>query len=217
MKKFLIMAVAALMVSMSAMAQIPANIMDVLNKCDQKMDDPNGMIIDMTLKTKILVLSLNGTMRMYEKGDKSFCEVNIKALGKEIRTEQGFDGQQKWEYTALSGKEKNTLKITKTQDALNKLGPKNNYEKDYKKAKMEESGLYYVITFSEPLKKGVSEKAVVKIAKKSYILHEYSVDEDMGPFKGKITITITKITKGCRDSWFKLDMNRYKNATVVRQ
>jgi hypothetical protein len=43
------------------------------------------------------------------------------------------------------------------------------------------------------------------------------VDEDMGPFKGKITITITKITKGCRDSWFKLDMNRYKNATVVRQ
>jgi hypothetical protein len=67
------------------------------------------------------------------------------------------------------------------------------------------------------LKKGVSEKAVVKIVKKSYILHEYSVDEDMGPFKGKITITITKITKGCRDSWFKLDMNRYKNATVVRQ
>lgn len=30
-------------------------------------------------------------------------------------------------------------------------------------------------------------------------------------------LTITKITKGCSDNWFKLDNNRYKNAIVVRR
>ena len=35
--------------------------------------------------------------------------------------------------------------------------------------------------------------------------------------KLKFTMTVTKITKGCSDNWFKLDMNRYKNAVVVRK
>ena len=215
MKKSLIMVVAALMISASAMAQIPANIMDVLNKCDQKMDDPNGMIIDMTLKTKILVLSLTGTMRMYEKGDKSFCEVNIKALGKEMRTEQGFDGQQNWEFeAALSKKERDTLTITKTTKA-NK-GEYNidfDFEKMYKSAKMREKGLYYEIDFSDRIDAEAPKKMSVKIAKSNYNLREVTMS-DKGP---KVTLTITKITHGCSDKWFKLDMNRYKNAVIVRK
>jgi hypothetical protein len=221
MNKKMIMLFVTVMIAANAMAQIPENVKEVLRKSDAKMASfrtSAGVMLDANVKMNVSMVTFNGTMKVCEKNKKFFANMSLKAMqDMELNVEVGFDGQQKWEYTALSGKEKNTLKITKTQDALNKLGPKNNYEKDYKKAKMEESGLYYVITFSEPLKKGVSEKAVVKIVKKSYILHEYSVDEDMGPFKGKITITITKITKGCRDSWFKLDMNRYKNATVVRQ
>ena len=41
--------------------------------------------------------------------------------------------------------------------------------------------------------------------------------EDVDGFSGKITMTITKITKGCSDNWFILDKNRYKNAVVVRR
>ena len=42
-------------------------------------------------------------------------------------------------------------------------------------------------------------------------------DEKMANFAGKVTLIITKITKGCSDNWFKLDMNKYKNAVVVRR
>ena len=80
MKKFLVMAIAALMVSASAIAQIPANIMDVLNKCDEKKDDPNGMILDMTLKSKILVLSINGTMRMCHLGVRILCDIKKEGV-----------------------------------------------------------------------------------------------------------------------------------------
>ena len=215
MKKFLIMAVAALMVSASAMAQIPANIMDVLNKCDEKMDDPNGTIIDMTLKSKILVLSVNGTMRMYEKGDKSFCEVKIKALGQEMRMEQGFDGQQDWEFVAAtSKKERDTLTITKTTKAnKGEYSIDFDFEKMYKSAKMREKGLYYEIDFSDRIDAEAPKKMSVKIAKSNYALREVTMSEK-GP---KVTLTITKITHGCSDKWFKLDMNRYKNAVVVRK
>ena len=67
------------------------------------------------------------------------------------------------------------------------------------------------------MKKDVPKKASIKIDKESYLLREFSVDEDMGGFTGKVTLTIMKITKGCSDNWFKLDMNRYKNAVVVRR
>ena len=81
------------------------------------------------------------------------------------------------------------------------------------KASMKESGLYYVITFSAPLKKDLPKKTTTKIAKDTYYLREYIMSKGMG----KITMTITKVTKGCSDNWFKLDMNRYKGAVVVRK
>ena len=54
---------------------------------------------------------------------------------------------------------------------------------------------------------------------KSYVknIREFSINEDVDNLPGNITITITQITKGCSDNWFKLDMNKYKNAVVVRQ
>lgn len=215
MKKFLVMAIAALMVSASAIAQIPANIMDVLNKCDEKMDDPNGMILDLTLKSKILVLSVNGTMRMYGKGDKSFCEVTVKALGQTMHMEHGFDGQQDWEFVAAtSKKQRDTLTITKTTTAnKSEYSIDFDFDKMYKSAKMKEKGLYYEIDFSDRIDAEAPKKMSVKIAKSNYNLREITMSEK-GP---KITMTVTKITRGCSDKWFKLDMNRYKNAVVVRK
>ena len=215
MKKSLIMVVAALMISASAMAQIPANIMDVLNKCDQKMDDPNGMIIDMTLKSKILVLSLNGTMRMYEKGDKSFCEVNIKALGKEMRTEQGFDGQQNWEFeAALSKKERDTLTITKgAQKKKEKFAVNMGMDKEYKKAKLKTTDKFYEITFTGPLTKDTPKKSIIRIVKDTYMLHQYETKVSIASVK----MTVTKIKLGVSDNVFNFDPKKYPNAVVVRK
>ena len=78
---------------------------------------------------------------------------------------------------------------------------------------MKEKGLYYVIDFSDRIDPEAPKKMTVKIAKNNYNLREV-VMNDKGP---NVTLTVTKITHGCSDKWFKLDMNRYKNAVVVRK
>ena len=40
MKKFLVMVAVAIMTAMNVQAQIPANIKAVLDRCDEKMDNP---------------------------------------------------------------------------------------------------------------------------------------------------------------------------------
>ena len=215
MKKFLIMVAVALMTAISANAQFPANIKAVLDKCDEKMDTPSGLVMDITLKMKMLVFSGSGTMKWYMKGDKSFMTMNMKAMGQEMKEEAGFDGQQEWEYhTSMSKKEKDSLIITKTSVAkANDYGMNIDYEKSYKKAKMKEKGLYYEIDFSDRIDPELPKKMSVKIAKDTYYLREVSTSVSVA----KVTMTVTKVTKGCSDNWFKIDMNRYKNAVVVRK
>ncbi len=215
MKKILLMAAVAMMTAINIHAQIPVNIKQVLDKCDEKMSNPSGLVMDITLKMKMLIFSGNGTMKWYMKGDKSFMVMTMKALGQEMREESGFDGLQEWQYTtASSKKEKDSLIITKTTVAKNNdYGINIDYEKSYKKAKMKEKGLYYEIDFSDRIDPELPKKMSVKIAKDSYFLREISTSVSAA----KVTMTVTKITKGCSDNWFKLDMNRYKNAVVVRK
>lgn len=209
------------MATMSAQAQFPDDVNEVLKKCDQKMETygtSEGVVFDMNVKMKALILTLNGTLKSYVKNKKFFHLMDLNLMGKAIKYEMGFDGEQRWKYTSgISEKKKDTLEIAKTKDAKNDYSVKTDYDKEYKKAKMKEVGRYYEITFSSPMKKDVPKKASIKIDKESYLLREFSVDEDMGGFTGKVTLTIMKITKGCSDNWFKLDMNRYKNAVVVRR
>lgn len=218
----LMMLFAVIMMTASTMAQIPADVKEVVRKCDEKMASYNngGMMIDGTVKMKVSILSFNGTLKMYGKNKKFFANLSIKAMKKiGINMEMGFDGEQEWVYKTVTDddpKDKDTLTITKTREAENAFGPRTGYDKEYKKAKMKVIGRYYEITFSGPLKKGISKKTTIKIDKENYLMREYSVNEDIGPFTGKITMTITKITKGCSDNWLKLDMNRYKNAVIVR-
>jgi hypothetical protein len=216
MKRFLVMAVVAMMATMSAMAQFPENVKEVLKKCDEKMDYPSGMVIDMTLKVKVAILSMNGTLKVYSKGDKNFTVMTMKAMGKEISTEYGFDGQQEWDYEpASSKKEKDSLIITKTTKPQNNDYDINmDYEKDYRTAKMKDKGLYYEIDFANRINKDAPKKLTIKIAKDTYYLREIKMPAGS---IGSATMTVTKVTKGCSDNWFKLDMNRYKNAVVVRR
>ena len=215
MKKLLLMVAVVMMAAMSVQAQIPANIKQVLDKCDEQMNNPAGLVIDVTLKMKILVISGNGTMKCYTKGDKNFTVMSMKVMGQEIKEESGFDGQQEWEYSSASSKkEKDSLIITKTSVAKkNDYGMNLDYEKSYKTAKMKEKGLYYEIEFSNRIDPDLPKKMTMKVAKNTYYLREMTTSMS----GAKVTMTVTKITKGCSDSWFKLDMNRYKNAVVVRK
>lgn len=187
MKRRLLCLLIAFVATVGSMAQIPANVKEVLKKCDEKMDNPAGLVVDLTMKAKVMaVISLNGTAKMYSKGDKEFMTMTMKALGQEFREESGFDGQQSWDFTAAeSKKERDTLIITKTTKAQkSEINLNMDYDKEYKSAKMREKGLYYEIEFSDRINPEMPKKMTVKIAK---------------------------------DSMFKLDMNRYKNAVVVRR
>ena len=222
MKRILLIVVAAMMVTTSALAQFPDNVKEVLRKCDEKMasyKSDAGMVLDMNMKAKVSILSVNGTVKSYVKNKKFFNVMSVKLLTKSLNIEIGCDGEQKWKYKgSVDEGKKDSLIITKATEATkNDYGTSRDYEQEYSKAKMKEVGRYYEITFSGPKKKNLSKKTSIKIDKENYLLREFSVDEDMAGFAGKITMTITKITKGCSDNWFKLDMNRYKNAAVVRR
>lgn len=78
---------------------------------------------------------------------------------------------------------------------------------------MKEKGLYYEIAFSNRIDPELPKKMTIKVAKDGYYLREIS--SSVGA--AKVTMTVTKLTMGCSDNWFKLDMNRYKNAVVVRK
>ena len=216
MKRRLLCLLIAFVATVGAMAQIPANVKEVLKKCDEKMDNPAGLVVDLTMKAKVMaVISLNGTAKMYSKGDKEFMTMTMKAFGQEFREESGFDGQQSWDFTAAeSKKERDTLVITKTTKAQkSELSLNMDYDKEYKSAKMREKGLYYEIEFFDRVNPEMPKKMTVKIAKDSYYLREFTAVMGMG----KVTMTVTKVTVGAKDSMLKRDMNRYKNAVVVRR
>jgi len=220
MRMILFLLVSATMVTINVHAQFPEKVKEVLKKCDEKMGSYKtsaGVVFDMNLKLKVSVVKVSGTMKMYAKDKKYFNVLTMQLPEHEFKMEMGFDGMQKWLYkSSMDEDEKESLVITKTQSAKNDYAMNLGYEKDYNKAKMKEEGHYYEITFSEPKNKDLPKKSSIKIAKDTYLLREYSVDMDMGPFSGRMILTITKITKGCSDHWLKLDMNRYKNAVVVR-
>ena len=53
MKKIILVLVAAMMVTTSALAQFPDNVREVLKKCDEKMTSYNsdaGVVFDMNMK-----------------------------------------------------------------------------------------------------------------------------------------------------------------------
>ena len=82
MKRRLLCLLIAFVATVGAMAQIPANVKEVLKKCDEKMDNPAGLVVDLTMKAKVMaVISLNGTAKMYSKGDKEFMTVTKVTVG----------------------------------------------------------------------------------------------------------------------------------------
>ena len=215
MRKVLLLAVAALMAVISAQAQIPAEVKDILQKCGEKSHHTGGTEIDMKLHVGAVIASMNGTMKMYKKGDKSFSVVQMKALGHDIYHETGFDGTQTWRYSkAADDEERDTLTITKgALKKKDKFAIDMGLDMKYKKAKLKTTDKHYEITFTEPLNKEMPRKSIIRIDKNKYLLHEYETKVSIASMK----MTVTRIKYGVSDNVFVFDPKKYPNAVVVRK
>lgn len=202
------------LVGMAAQAQIPAEVEDVLNKCAEKMHNPSGVEMDMNLSVKAVV-SFNGTIKMYSKGEKSLAKMRMKVLGREIKTETGDDGKQVWVYKpAVEEGDKDSVLVYKPS-GKNKGEYDLDFElgKEYKKAKMKEKDGRYEITFTDPKDKEMPKKTVMVVNKSDYSFHQMSVKDGVVGF----TMTATKIKYGVNDAVFVLDQKKYPNAVIVKK
>ena len=215
MKKILVMVAVAIMTAMSVQAQIPAEVKDILEKCAEKNHHSGGYELDMKLHVGAVIASMNGTMKMCMKGEKSFSVIQMKVMGHEIYTETGFDGTQTWRYSkAADDEERDTLTITKgALKKKDKFAIDMGLDMKYKKAKLKTTDKHYEITFTEPLNKETPKKSIIRIDKNKYLLHEYETKVSIASVK----MAVTRIKYGVSDNMFVLDPKKYSNAVVVRK
>lgn len=80
------------------MAQIDPQVTNIMRKCEKVMSNPAGLEMTMTIEAR-MVIKLSGiTATVFEKNGKSRATIVMKVLGREVRTEEGFDGTREWSY-----------------------------------------------------------------------------------------------------------------------
>lgn len=202
-------------VGIAAYAQIPAEVETVLKKCSEKMNNSAGVEMDLNLSVKAMaVFSLNGTIKMYAKGDKSLAKVKMKVLGREIRSETGSNGKEQWFLKPAVGNGKDTIIIT--TDLGKKKGEFDidfDLYNEYTKAKMKEKNGRYEITLTNPKDKDMPKKTIMVVNKSDYTFHEMTIKDGANGF----TVTATKIKFGVNDAILTFDPKKYPNAVVVRR
>ena len=213
MKQILILLMLQLCVAVQA--QIPEEVKDIMKKSAEKFKNENGLEVDMKLHVGAVILSMDGTMKICKKGDKSFSAMKMKVKGHEMYRETGYDGTQTWTYgKAVDEEERDTLTITKgAKKKKEKFSVNMGLDKEYKNAKLKTTDKFYEITFTGPLKKDTPKKSIVRIVKDTYMLHEYETKVSIA----KMRMTVTKIKLGVSDNLFVFDPKKYPNAVVVRK
>ena len=213
MKQILILLMLQLCVAVQA--QIPEEVKDIMKKSAEKFKNDNGLEIDMKLHVGAVIMSMDGTMKVCKKGDKSFSVLSMKVKGHEMYRETGYDGTQTWSYEkAVDEEERDTLTITKgAQKKKEKFSVDMGLDKEYKKAKLKITDKFYEITFTGPLKKDTPKKSIIRIVKDTYMLHQYETKVSIASMK----MTVTKIKLGLSDNVFFFNPKKYPNAVVVRK
>ena len=218
MKRILMIAVAAMMAAVMIHAQIDPQVIEVLKKSQEKMSNPHGTEIEMTIDVTLMVKLTGMKIKCSEKNNKIRLFMESKVMGQELTVETGFDGQQEWQYIHRKDEDdkakRDTLTIIKTTQK-----PKNEHSvdfgiyKEYKTAKIKLNGQYYEITLTKPVKKDSPSKVVMLIDKDKYYFREMKTK-----VKGTtMTMRLTKIKIGVSDDVFKLDLKKYPKAVVVRK
>ena len=213
MKQILILLMLQLCVAVQA--QIPEEVKDIMKKSAEKFKNDNGLELDMKLHVGAVIMSMDGTMKVCKKGDKSFSVLSMKVKGHEMYREMGYDGTQTWSYEkAVDKDERDTLTITKgAQKKKEKFSVDMGLDKEYKKAKLKTTDKFYEITFTGPLTKDMPKKSIIRIVKDTYMLHQYETKVSIASMK----MTVTKIKLGLSDNIFTFDPKKYPNAVVVRK
>lgn len=213
MKQILILLLLQLCVAVQA--QIPEEVRDIMKKSAEKFKNDNGLELDMKLHVGAVIMSMDGTMKVCKKGDKSFSVLSMKVKGHEMYREMGYDGTQTWSYEkAVDEEERDTLTITKgAQKKKEKFSVDMGLDKEYKKAKLKITDKFYEITFTGPLKKDTPKKSIIRIVKDTYMLHQYETKVSIASMK----MTVTKIKLGLSDNVFFFNPKKYPNAVVVRK
>ena len=215
MKKFLLLAMVVMLAAISVQAQIPAEVNEVMKKCREAMDHPNGLEYTMDMKVAMGPVTLtNSQLIIGSKGEMNRSKMTMKIVGKEITFESGFDGNETWELDCMG--DKDTIHITKGKKDSKRDDGGIDLElaRGFKKAKMKLKDGYYEIDYSDPVdKKSELKKLSLKVSAKNYYLREMRTSA-----KGaKVTMTITKIKLGLNDNYFKLDLGKYPNAVIIRE
>ena len=218
-KKQWILAATLVCGTMTALAQIDPQVTEIMRKCEKVMSNPAGLEMTMSIEAR-MVIKLSGiTATVSEKNGKSKASMVMKVLGREVKTEEGFDGTQEWSYRHIDlkkkGKEvKDTLTIKKTaKKSESDYDIDFSVDKEYKTATVKVSGRYYELTFTNPIKKDDPKKMVVKIDKDKYYFREMKAKQS----GVSMTMTVTKIKFGVSDDVFKFDPKNYPNAIIVRK
>ena len=211
-------AVAAMMAAVMIHAQIDPQVIEVLKKSQEKMSNPHGTEIEMTIDVTLMVKLTGMKIKCSEKNNKIRLFMESKVMGQELTVETGFDGQQEWQYIHRKDEDdkakRDTLTIIKTTQK-----PKNEHSvdfgiyKEYKTAKIKLNGQYYEITLTKPVKKDSPSKVVMLIDKDKYYFREMKTKVN----GATMTMQLTKIKIGVSDDVFKLDLKKYPNAVVVRK
>ena len=200
----------------NAQAQIPTEVTEVMGKCRAAMTNATGLEYEMDMKAGIGPVAMKMHFVVANKGNLNRTLMRMTVLGTEIVTENGFDGTDSWEIDhAAKETQSDTITFThgnKKKKSKNELSY--DLDKQYNKAKMKHKDGYYEITFSEPKDKTNEVKsATVKISEKNYVIREMRT----GARGAKVTMKITKIRVGLKDSYFKLDTSKYPGAVIIRK
>ena len=213
MKQFLLAAILILCGPLSASAQIPAEVTEVLRQCSKAMNNPQGLEYHMEIKAKMAMLPVcDGEITIATKGNKNKTVLSVSILGQDINGEGGYDGENEWKY--VEGLKGDTIYVTKT-DKKSKGEYDINLELDseYQTATMKTSGNYYVIDFTEPRDEAAPKKVTMKINNKNYYFREVRTSKS----GATITMTLTNVKVGVPDETFIFDPERYPKAVVVRK
>ena len=196
-----------------AQAQVPAEVTDVMDKCRAAMTNAAGLEYEMEVKSGIGPLSMKMHFVNAEKGDMSRSVMSFTVMGTDLGIESGFDGTDTWEIKRSS--KVDTIIFTRGNNLKTDNGSLSlDLDKRYNKAKMKLKDGYYEIAFSEPKdKKNEAKNVTIKVQEKNHILREVR----SGARGAKVTMTVTKIRVGLKDSYFKVDLSKYPDAVVVRK
>ena len=196
-----------------AQAQVPAEVTEVMEKCRAAMLNPNGLEYEMDVKAGMGPLAMKMHFAIADKGNLNRTAMTMKIMGMEVTTESGFDGTDTWKIEHYGNGD--TITITKGDNRQKSKGDLSlDLDKQYNKAKMKLKDGYYEIAFSEPKdKKNEAKNVTIKVQEKNHILREVR----SGARGAKVTMTVTKIRVGLKDSYFKVDLSKYPDAVVVRK